>query len=80
MEGTNQEVIDQLRAQIQAFKATVEKTIILWTANTEMFLTPEIESLKELDQMIAENKSLPASVLYAYASLKAGAVFLNGSP
>lgn len=30
--------------------------------------------------MIKENKSLPASVLYAYASLQTNAVFLNGSP
>ena len=30
--------------------------------------------------MIGENASMPASVLYAYASLRSKAVFLNGSP
>jgi len=33
--GTNQEVIQTLRRDIQEFKKTVEQVIVLWTANTE---------------------------------------------
>ena len=29
-------------------KKTVEKVVILWTANTEMFLLPEIKDVAEL--------------------------------
>jgi myo-inositol-1-phosphate synthase len=38
--GSNQECIDKLRKDIQDMKAKVDKVIVLWTANTEMFLLP----------------------------------------
>lgn len=80
MKGTNTEVIAQIRQDIQNFKQKVDKVIILWTANTEMFLTPEIDSIEELDIKIRENVSLPASVLYCYAAIKEQVLYLNGSP
>jgi myo-inositol-1-phosphate synthase len=80
LEGTNQEVIDTLRSQIQEFKAKVDKVIILWTANTEMFLTPEIDTIEDLEKKIADNHSLPASVLFCYAAIKEQVMYLNGSP
>lgn len=52
MKGTNTEVIAQIRQDIQNFKQKVDKVVILWTANTEMFLTPEIDSIEELDTKI----------------------------
>jgi len=45
-----------------------------------MFLTPEIDSIEELDTKIRENVSLPASVLYCYAAIKEQVLYLNGSP
>ena len=33
--GTNQECVDKIRQDIQQFSKTVEKVVILWTANTE---------------------------------------------
>ena len=80
IEGTNSEVIETLRSQIQEFKYKVDKVIILWTANTEMMFTPEIETLEDLDEKIASNASLPASVLFAYAACKEQVIYLNGSP
>jgi len=44
--------------------------IILWTANTEMFLLPEIPTIEELERRIHANESLPSSVLYCYAAIK----------
>lgn len=52
----------------------------MWTANTEMYLTPEIDSIAELERRIDANESLPASVLYCYACIKEQVLYLNGSP
>lgn len=73
-------MIDQIRKDIQDFKAKTDKVIVLWTANTEMFLLPEIADIEDLEKRISENHSLPASVLYCYAAIKEQVLYLNGSP
>jgi hypothetical protein len=45
-----------------------------------MFLTPELETLEELERKISSNESLPSSVLYCYAAIKEKVIYLNGSP
>jgi hypothetical protein len=44
--------------------------VVLWTANTEMFLLPEIIKLPDLLMKIAKNEKLPASVLYCMAAIE----------
>lgn len=61
-------------------KAKTGKVIVLWTANTEMFLLPEINTVDDLEQRIADNANLPASVLYCVAAMQEGCLYLNGSP
>jgi myo-inositol-1-phosphate synthase len=78
--GTNQELIDALRADIQECKKRNDKVIVLWTANTEMFLLPEINALDDLEDRIKNNVPLPASVLYCVAAILEGITYLNGSP
>lgn len=78
--GTNQELIDSIRTDIKESKSRNDKVIVLWTANTEMFLLPEIPSLEDLERRIKENEALPASVLYCVASILEGVTYLNGSP
>jgi myo-inositol-1-phosphate synthase len=78
--GTNQELIDMLRTDIQNCKARNDKVIVLWTANTEMFLLPEINTIEDLENRIKTNQALPASVLYCVASILEGVTYLNGSP
>lgn len=78
--GTNKELIEHLRKDIQEFKKQNDKVIILWTANTEMFLLPEIEDLEDLERRIENNMPLPASVLYCMAAIYEGVTYLNGSP
>lgn len=78
--GTNQELIDKLRGDIRAMKEKVDKVVILWTANTEMFLLPEINSIDDLELRIKDNTPLPASVLYCVAALQENVIYLNGSP
>jgi len=79
-EGTNAELIEYLREDIRACKARNDKVIMLWTANTEMFLLPEINALDDLEDRIANNTPLPSSVLYCIAAIKEGIIYLNGSP
>lgn len=67
--GTNQEVIDKLRKDIQEHKKKCDKVIVLWTANTEMYLLPEIAPVDDLEQRIATNQPLPASILYTIACI-----------
>lgn len=61
-------------------KEKVDKVLVLWTANTEMFLLPEINSIDDLELRIKNNSPLPASVLYCVAALQEGVIYLNGSP
>jgi myo-inositol-1-phosphate synthase len=67
--GTNQELIDAVRSDIRAMKEKTDKVVILWTANTEMFLLPEINTLDDLETRIKDNIPLPASVLYCVAAI-----------
>jgi len=80
--GTNRELITQLREDIHNFRTKngLDKIVILWTANTEKYYKKNIETIDELNQLIDENGSLPASVLYAVAALQEKVIFLNGSP
>jgi myo-inositol-1-phosphate synthase len=79
-EGTNEELIEYLREDIRACKARNDKVIMLWTANTEMFLLPEINAVDDLEDRIKNNTPLPSSVLYCIAAIKEGIIYLNGSP
>jgi len=78
--GTNRELIDTLKQDIQNMKQRTEKVIVLWTANTEMFLLPEINTLDDLETRIETNQPLPASVLYCVACIEEQVLYLNGSP
>ena len=78
--GTNREQIEILKSNIRDMKAKTDKVIVLWTANTEMFLLPEINTVDDLLLRIESNKALPASVLYCVAAIEEKCLYLNGSP
>lgn len=80
LEGTNEVVIEAIREDIRRCKERNDKVIVLWSANTEMFLLPELETIEDLNAAISENRSLPASVLYCVAAIKEQVLYLNGSP
>lgn len=61
-------------------KARTDKVILLWTANTEQYLLPEIDKLDDLHERIKNNSPLPASVLYCVAAIEESILYLNGSP
>ena len=67
--GTNQELIEAVRSDIRDMKEKTDKVVVLWTANTEMFLLPEINTIDDLETRIKDNIPLPASVLYCVAAI-----------
>lgn len=78
--GTNLQCIDKIRKDIREFKQKVDSVVVLWTANTEEYYERDIKTKEELEALIKADDLLPASVLYAYATLMEQSVFLNGSP
>jgi myo-inositol-1-phosphate synthase len=78
--GTNEELIEAVRADIRACKERNDKVILLWTANTEMFLLPEINAIDDLEDRIKNNVPLPSSVIYCVAAILESITYLNGSP
>jgi len=61
-------------------KEKVDKVIVLWTANTEMFMLPEMQSIEDLNRNINNNTSMAASVLFCVACIEEQVLYLNGSP
>ena len=78
--GNNLEIVQQIRQDIQNMKKQVDKVVILWTANTEQYLLPEIETVDELIARLHQDAQLPASVLYCVAAIEEQVLYLNGSP
>merc|ERR1719219_816544 len=61
-------------------KARTGKVVLLWTANTEMFLLPQINAMEDLETRVETNQPLPASGLYCIAAIEEQVLYLNGSP
>jgi len=84
--GTKQEALDQIRADIRNFKSAnkLDKVIVLWSANTERFadlLKGVNDTATNLLAAIKNNHSEVApSTIYAVASILEGCTFINGSP
>jgi myo-inositol-1-phosphate synthase len=51
-------------------KKRVDKVIILWTANTEMYMLPEIEDISAMKAKVERNSSMPASVIFCIAAIE----------
>ncbi|ORC92915.1 myo-inositol-1-phosphate synthase [Trypanosoma theileri] len=80
------EAVEKLRADIRSFKEThsLEKVIVLWTANTERFsdhLTGIHDTAEALLAAVKRNESeIAPSALYALASILEGCSYINGAP
>src|SRR5580658_2458037 len=76
---------EALRRDIRDFRAahSCDRMVVIWCASTETFLEPgpAHQSLAALEAaMDADDKSVPPSMLYAYAALQEGVPFINGAP
>lgn len=84
--GTKQQQVDKLRADIRDFKAkrNLDTVIVLWTANTERFcdIVPGLnDTCDNLLNAIRNNASeVSPSTMYAVASALEGCTYINGSP
>src|SRR5271170_3774 len=79
------DLAEQVRADIRDFKKTSRATrlITIWCASTETFIKPGAihQSVKSLEKaMLANDKNIAPSMIYAYASLMEGVPFANGAP
>lgn len=80
------EHVTRIRRDIQDFKATnsLDKVIVLWTANTERF-SDIIEGVNDtasnlMDSIAAGHSEVAPSTIFAVASILENVPFINGSP
>ncbi|XP_060762256.1 inositol-3-phosphate synthase 1-A-like [Neoarius graeffei] len=83
--GTMTEQMEQIRRDIRDFKvkSSVDKVIVLWTANTERFsdvVTGVNDTAKNLLATIQRGGEVSPSTLFAVASILEGCAYINGSP
>jgi myo-inositol-1-phosphate synthase len=77
------DLAEQLRADIQAFKKTVDRVVIIWAASTEIFIEPTAvhQSIEAFEKGLENNDiAIAPSQIYAYAALSEGVPFANGAP
>src|ERR1700743_1380039 len=77
------DVPEQVRADIQNFKKTVDRVVVIWCGSTEIFLEPSAvhQSIEAFEKGLVDNDpNIAPSQIYAYAALKEGVPFANGAP
>jgi myo-inositol-1-phosphate synthase len=77
------DLAEQVRADIQAFKKTVDRVVMIWAGSTEIFLEPTAvhQSIEAFEKGLeASDIGIAPSQIYAYAALKEGVPFANGAP
>jgi myo-inositol-1-phosphate synthase len=84
-EASKRDLAEAVRKDIRDFKAahSCDRIVVIWCASTEIFLEPgpAHQDSGALEAAIdANDKSVPPSMLYAYAALKEGVPFINGAP
>ena len=80
---TKRDLANQLREDIQNFKKTVDRVVILWAASTEIFMHPtEVhQSVEAFEKGLDSNDiGIAPSQIYAYAAMMEGVPFINGAP
>jgi myo-inositol-1-phosphate synthase len=77
------DLAEQVRADIQAFRKTVDRVVMIWCGSTEIFLEPTAvhQSLEAFEKGLEANDAgIAPSQIYAYAALSEGVPFANGAP
>lgn len=83
--ASKMDLANQLMADMQQFKDSnnCSRLVLIWCASTEIFLneTEVHRSLAGFEAGLrANHKDISPSMIYAYAALKSGIPFANGSP
>jgi len=77
------DLAQQVMADIQKFRKTVDRIVMIWCGSTEIFLEPSAvhESIEAFEKGLENNDpGIAPSQIYAYAALKGGVPFANGAP
>ncbi len=77
------DLANQVRADIQKFKQTTDRQVMIWCGSTEIFLelAPCHQTLAAFEKGLVDNDpAIAPSQIYAYAALKEGIPFANGAP
>jgi len=77
------DLADQLIVDIQNFKKTVDRVVMIWCGSTEIFMQPAAvhQTLAAFEKGLEENDiGIAPSQIYAYAALTQGVPFANGAP
>ncbi len=77
------ELAEQVRTDIQNFKKTVDRVVMIWCGSTEIFLEPSAvhQSIEAFEKGLESNDpGIAPSQIYAYAALTEGVPFANGAP
>ncbi len=80
---TKKDLANQVRADIQAFKKTVDRVVVIWCGSTEIFLEPTAvhQSIEAFEKGLESNDiGIAPSQIYAYAALSEHVPFANGAP
>jgi myo-inositol-1-phosphate synthase len=84
--GANKrELADQLGDDIERFtqQHKLERLVMVWCGSTEVYLTetPAHASVAAFEKALAANDpTIPSSMIYAYAAIKAGIPYANAAP
>jgi myo-inositol-1-phosphate synthase len=77
------DLAEQVRADIQAFRKTVDRVVMIWCGSTEIFIEPSAvhQSLDVFEKGLENDDiGIAPSQIYAYAALSEGVPFANGAP
>jgi myo-inositol-1-phosphate synthase len=77
------DLAEQVRADIQAFRKTVDRVVMIWAASTEIYLEPTAvhQTIDAFEAGLeANDPGIAPSQIYAYAALTEGVPFANGAP
>jgi myo-inositol-1-phosphate synthase len=82
--GNNKlDLAEQIIADIQAFKKTVDRVVMIWCGSTEIFMEPSAvhQTVSAFEKGLEKSDlGIAPSQIYAYAALKEGVPFANGAP
>jgi myo-inositol-1-phosphate synthase len=77
------DLAEQVKADIRAFKKTVNRVVVIWAASTEIFIEPTAvhQSVEAFEKGLeTDDIAISSSQIYAYAALSEGVPFINGAP
>src|ERR1700727_2850402 len=77
------DLAEQVRADIQTFRKTVDRVVMIWAGSTEIFLEPSAvhQSIEAFEKGLeTDDPGIAPSQIYAYAALSQGVPFANGAP